>query len=71
MSNLKSMPNTFRRIGGRYNHYFDPNHFLGQDAFTDIWDSRNQTDPMVIKDKKHSGIFLPIISKSELMIMPK
>jgi hypothetical protein len=30
MSNLKSMPNTFRRIGGRYNHYFDPNDFLGQ-----------------------------------------
>ena len=33
----KVHPSAFRRIGDRYNKYFDPHHFMGRDSFEDPW----------------------------------
>ena len=33
----KVHPSAFRRIGDRYNNYFDPHHFMGRDPIEDPW----------------------------------
>ncbi|MFY0651580.1 MAG: Hsp20/alpha crystallin family protein [Cyclobacteriaceae bacterium] len=64
------MSNTFHRMGDSYNHYFDPDHFLGQDALSDIWDSRKNTEPMIIQEDLHINVSLPGFAKEEINVTP-
>ncbi|MEM6816162.1 MAG: hypothetical protein AAF600_17530 [Bacteroidota bacterium] len=43
MKLLKINYGPFRRIGNRYRHFINDNHFLGRDAFEEPWMSKCQS----------------------------
>ncbi len=63
----KVHPSAFRRIGDRYNKYFDPHHFMGQDSFED-----HMMTPAANVSKNHGEylleIAMPGFAKEEITI---
>jgi len=70
MTQRRSISNTFHRMGDSYSHYFNPDHFMGQGALSDIWDLRHNTKPMVIIQDLKINIDLPGFNESEIEITP-
>ena len=68
MTQKRSISHPFHRMGTSYNRYFDPDHFLGQDGFTDIWDQRNNTKPMEILQDFQLYINLPGFTENEIEV---
>ena len=44
MRMLRIKPGPFRRIGDRYGHFINGDHFLGRDAFEETWMSQARTN---------------------------
>lgn len=68
MNDIRPMPNTFRWIRGNHNHYFDEEHFLGHDALSDSWNSKNGTVPISIKEDLQININLSGFSNNEIKV---
>ncbi len=67
----KIKSSTFSRIGDRYNHFFDFDHFMGRNPFEDSW--LVKTPAYVEKQKEcyRLEIALPGVDKSAIQLTVK
>lgn len=61
---LKSGP--FHRIGSRYGHFFDADHFLGRSAFEDLWISKAPANIRKTAKEYILEVALPGFKKEEV-----
>lgn len=71
MTTRRTISNTFHRIGDTYNHYFNPDHFMGQDALTDMWDARHDNIPVTVKPDFKLSVKLPGFEENEIKVNAK
>ena len=67
MYRTRVRPSVFDRIGSRYSHFFDFDHFLGRNALDDSWIA--QEDWVEQSPKKYQiQVPLPGFSKSDIQV---
>lgn len=61
----------FRRIGNRYGHLIDPDHFLGRSAFETPWNASQRPLTNIIENQKEYRVelALPGFSKNEISVV--
>jgi hypothetical protein len=55
MEASKRQPKTFHLIGSKYSKYFDHDHFMGRDVYSDFWDSKNKKAMNIKPSKEHQN----------------
>ena len=60
-------PSVFERIGSRYNHFFDFDHFMGRNALDDTWMAGEDWVDEA-KQKYRIQVPLPGFSKKDLQV---